>query len=69
MPLAGDPGSGSVQVPLRVTAPVVYVRFHGNSQPGGNYSLAVLETWAKRLETWQEPGLDAFVYFNNDVGG
>ncbi len=57
-----------LDVPVRVTAPPVYVRFHG-TQYGGDYSQDVLKTWAKRIAGWQREGLDVYVYFNNDVGG
>jgi uncharacterized protein YecE (DUF72 family) len=58
-----------LQVPLRVTAPPVYVRFHGDPTHGGNYQEAELEAWARRIDGWRSQGLDVFVYFNNDVAG
>lgn len=60
---------GSLQVPIRVTAPTAYVRFHGDAAHGGDYQRDALEAWAKRIAGWQADGLDVFVYFNNDVGG
>ena len=58
-----------LQVPLRVTAPPVYVRLHGDLAHGGDYQEAELETWARRIDGWRGRGLDVFVYFNNDVAG
>jgi uncharacterized protein YecE (DUF72 family) len=58
-----------LQVPLRVTAPPVYVRFHGDPTHGGDYQQAELEVWARRIDNWRGQGLDVFVYFNNDVAG
>ena len=58
-----------LQVPLRITAPRVYVRFHGDPAHGGDYQEAELETWARRIDDWRGQGLDVFVYFNNDVAG
>ncbi len=57
-----------LDVPVRVTAPPVYVRFHGDHY-AGDYSLDMLKTWAERIARWNQEGLDVFVYFNNDVGG
>jgi uncharacterized protein YecE (DUF72 family) len=59
----------TVQVPLRVTGQVVYVRFHGDAHHGGDYPPDVLETWAARIRSWQEQGRAVYVYFNNDAGG
>ncbi len=56
-------------VPLRVTAPPVYVRFHGDSKLGGSYGDETLTTWAERAAGWHADGLPVFAYFNNDVGG
>ena len=59
----------SIRIPIRVTAPTVYIRFHGDAHHAGDYSDATLETWAERIRAWHREGFDAFVYFNNDVGG
>jgi uncharacterized protein YecE (DUF72 family) len=69
MPLRDWQGTGNVQVPPRITSRVVYLRFHGDAQHGGDYPLAVLETWVGRIRSWQQQGLDVYVYFNNDGGG
>lgn len=56
-----------VQTPVELTADFVYVRLHG---PGGkyqgDYSHAVLESWARRLEHWSSRLTAAYVYFDND---
>jgi uncharacterized protein YecE (DUF72 family) len=58
-----------LEVPLRVTAPPVYIRLHGDMDHYGDYSPAALETWATRIEGWHGEKLDVYVYFNNDIGG
>jgi uncharacterized protein YecE (DUF72 family) len=58
-----------LQVPCRVTARTVYIRFHGDMEHGGDYSPAALATWAERIEDWRTRGHDVFVYFNNDIFG
>jgi uncharacterized protein YecE (DUF72 family) len=58
-----------LQVPLRITAPPVYVRLHGDPASGGDYQHAALEAWARRIDDWRSQRLDVFVYFNNDIGG
>jgi uncharacterized protein YecE (DUF72 family) len=58
-----------LKVPLRLTAPTVYVRFHGDPAHGGDYPRATLETWAARIAGWRSEGRAVYVYFNNDAGG
>ncbi|MEW6568893.1 MAG: DUF72 domain-containing protein [Chloroflexota bacterium] len=58
-----------LRVPLRVTAPSVYLRFHGDPLHGGNYPKSQLMVWAERIERWLGEGLDVYAYFNNDIGG
>src|SRR3712207_1916761 len=58
-----------LQIPLRVTAAPIYLRFHGTSKYSGDYQQATLETWAQRIDDWRSQHLDVFVYFNNDIGG
>ncbi len=56
--------------PCRVTAPFVYLRFHGTEERySGNYPDDTLRTWAGRLRDWHAEGLDVFAYFNNDIQG
>lgn len=55
-----------LDVPMRVTAPFVYVRFHGDPSHRGNYSRGAREAWAGRINRWADASLDVFVYFNND---
>jgi uncharacterized protein YecE (DUF72 family) len=54
--------------PWEVTASFVYVRGHG---PGGRYRGRYppdeLADWAARLASWRRQGLDASVYFDNDI--
>ena len=58
-----------LRVPLRITAPFVYIRFHGDPAYGGRYREKTLETWAGRIEDWRRQKLEVYVYFNNDWGG
>lgn len=56
--------------PRPVTAPFVYLRFHGTDQRyGGNYPDNLLHDWADRLRGWHADALDVFAYFNNDIQG
>jgi uncharacterized protein YecE (DUF72 family) len=54
--------------PRVITAPFVYLRFHGVVQ-GGSYSARRLDREARRVEHYRDLGLDVFAYFNNDAGG
>lgn len=58
-----------LNVPARVTAPLVYLRFHGSLSYGGDYERAILKTWARRIARWRDEKLDVVVYFNNDIVG
>lgn len=53
-----------------VTAPFVYLRFHG---PGALYASAYtdgqLRAVAEKIRAWRDQGLDAYAYFNNDFHG
>ncbi len=53
-----------------VTAPFVYLRFHG---PGALYASAYedahLRAVAEKMRRWHDEGLDVYAYFNNDVHG
>jgi uncharacterized protein YecE (DUF72 family) len=56
--------------PPRVTGGFRYVRFHGTTgQYHGRYGPKALRPWAEDLLDWARSGRDAFVYFNNDLGG
>ena len=60
--------SETMPMNLEVTAGFVYVRFHGLA--GGaahDYTRAELEPWAEHLRKCSREGLDAYVYFNNDI--
>ncbi len=60
--------AGSV-APRVVTAPFVYVRFHGVQRYGGRYPDEVLDAWAAWLAAQRADGCAIFAYFNNDIGG
>jgi uncharacterized protein YecE (DUF72 family) len=56
--------------PPRATGGFRYVRFHGTTgRYHGRYGPAALRRWAADLQGWDRAGGDAFVYFNNDLGG
>ncbi len=49
-----------------LTAPWTYVRLHrGSRGRRGNYSVAELETWKRRIAAWRRTA-EVFVYANND---
>lgn len=51
-----------------VTAPIVYLRFHGwDGLYSGSFPDDELSWWAERICIWQRQGLTVFAYFNNDV--
>ena len=54
--------------PLRITAPFVYLRFHGKAY-SGSYSPQRLTAEAARIRGWLRAGRDVYVYFNNDRDG
>jgi uncharacterized protein YecE (DUF72 family) len=46
----------------------VYVRLHGAEELYvSGYTDAALDSWARKLADWRDSGLDAYVYFDNDV--
>lgn len=56
--------------PEIITAPFVYLRFHGpGARYGGKYSERELKAWAGRIQAWLVQGLDVYSYFNNDEEG
>jgi uncharacterized protein YecE (DUF72 family) len=56
--------------PLRVTAPLVYIRMHGSGLVyGGCYNEGELRQWAERIRGFIGEGRDVYVYFNNDAFG
>jgi uncharacterized protein YecE (DUF72 family) len=64
--MAGSGTAGTVGP----VGPFVYLRLHGSgARYGGRYPDAVLDEWAARLRRWTDAGRDAWVYFNNDIGG
>jgi len=51
-----------------VTTDFAYARLHGESELyTSGYDEAALRVWAERVRAWTTRGLDAFVYFDNDV--
>lgn len=51
-----------------VTAPLVYLRFHGwDDFYSGFFPDEELQWWADRIQTWLRQGLTVFAYFNNDI--
>lgn len=61
------PGSAS---PRAVTAPFVYLRFHGaDAKYSGGYPERALRAWADWLAPQVRAWLDVYAYFNNDQGG
>jgi uncharacterized protein YecE (DUF72 family) len=56
--------------PPRPTGGFRYVRFHGHgAKYAGRYGREGLAGAAASLARWRDAGRDAYVYFNNDVGG
>jgi uncharacterized protein YecE (DUF72 family) len=56
--------------PPRRTGGWRYVRFHGTTgKYSGRYGPDALRPFAEDLLDWAARGRDAFVYFNNDIGG
>ena len=60
------PDAGAPDEPV---GPFVYVRFHGQGTYDGSYPPQTIGAWARRLVAWADEGRDAWVYFNNDLGG
>jgi uncharacterized protein YecE (DUF72 family) len=55
--------------PHERTADWMYVRLHyGSRGRRGNYSVAELETWCRRIAAWRRDA-EVFVYLNNDWEG
>jgi uncharacterized protein YecE (DUF72 family) len=54
--------------PRDITADWVYIRFHGGRYDG-NYDDEILGVYAREIEGYLKSGLDAYVYFNNDLHG
>jgi uncharacterized protein YecE (DUF72 family) len=56
--------------PKELTADFTYIRFHGSgSCYGGHYPDEQLRKWAGLIRSWQGRIEQAFIYFNNDIGG
>lgn len=64
-------GAGLPEIPS-LTADFAYVRMHGPDPDRlyvGSYSDRQLAAWAERIRGWNDAGVPAWVYFNNDAGG
>jgi len=56
--------------PPRLTGGFRYLRFHGaTGKYQGRYKKSGLRPYARDLKAWAADGNDAYVYFNNDIGG
>lgn len=61
---------GGFQSPIEITADFTYVRLHGpENKYRGDYTVAALRGWARRMEQWQKKLRHIFVYFDNDQAG
>ncbi|WP_454041270.1 DUF72 domain-containing protein [Cellulosimicrobium sp. Marseille-Q8652] len=66
--LAISDGAGRWPVIDAVTAPLVYVRLHGDTELYTSaYRPHVLDAWAERVRRWHADGHDVELYFDNDV--
>lgn len=52
-----------------VTAPHIYIRFHGEQGYDSAYSKRKLQTWADKIKQWTAAGHDVWIFFNNDGNG
>ncbi len=61
----------SSPTPLEITADFTYLRFHGPGEAkyAGSYPEVALQEWARKIRNWLRELSEAYVYFNNDVGG
>lgn len=58
------------RAPPRLTGGFRYVRFHGRAaRYDGRYGERALAPWARDLRASAARGVDAYVYFNNDLHG
>ena len=56
--------------PPRLSGGFRYLRFHGaGAKYGGRYGPGALDPVARDLLRTRRRGMDAYVYFNNDIGG
>jgi uncharacterized protein YecE (DUF72 family) len=62
------PSHPSMPLDVRLTAPWTYIRMHSGAH-GTGYGDDELRQWARRIGTFREDGVDAYVYFNNDPEG
>lgn len=62
------PVSPTVPLDVCLSAPWTYIRMH-SGQWGVGYSDEELSTWAARIRSFLQQGVDVYVYFNNDPDG
>ncbi len=62
------PVSPEVPLDICLTTPWTYIRMH-RGEFGIGYSDAELSTWATRISSFLDRGVDVYVYFNNDPEG
>lgn len=56
--------------PQIVTADFTYMRLHGPASAyQGQYTPAVLQTWAEQITHWRQQNKDVYCYFDNDQAG
>lgn len=52
------------------TTDFAYARLHGDAELyASGYTDEALDRWAEKVRGWTDEGLDAFVYFDNDMKG
>lgn len=59
-----------LETPQIVTAPFVYMRFHGTNQLySGSYPEKEIHRWGEIIKGFSNKGIDIYAYFNNDERG
>jgi uncharacterized protein YecE (DUF72 family) len=59
-----------LQTPKVITGGVIYIRFHGTSgRYAGDYTEAMLGSWAEWIRENRKSADGVYAYFNNDVLG
>jgi uncharacterized protein YecE (DUF72 family) len=54
----------------QVTSDFMYVRLHGDKELyASGYTDESLAEWSAKCRSWEQQGLDVFVYFDNDIKG
>jgi uncharacterized protein YecE (DUF72 family) len=63
------PVGWDIPLEVRQTADWTYIRFHGAAGGAIGFSDEELTTWAGRVRSFLDQGVDVFAYFNNDPEG